>query len=106
MKRIIVINLAVFAFGVGLSSLLVGGEGYEAILKRNMMSSMSEESAERAIDLPRTLEEVIVFDYSDPFIPPCTLAIIADDGMSGFTLTIVDTAWLKILYDARGKAEK
>lgn len=86
---------------------VLAGEGYESILKRNMLSSgMSEESVESIMMLPRSVDEVLVYDSISPFIPPCTLVLIADDGMSGMKIMVPDTLRCEQFFDLRKQFKK
>ena len=98
-----------FALFVGIGIIVSAGDGYENIVKDNMVQAgMTKEQAERALSLPRTLEDVIIFDVksSQYFAPPFTLVLIADDGMSGHTIEIKDTLWFRELFNLWNKIEE
>lgn len=105
--QIIKSNVAILIFGILLAGLLMAGGGYEDILKSNMIDAgMTEEQAQNALLLPRNYEGVLVVDLGDPFVPPCTIAIIAEDGMSGYAIVIKDTIWSYEIFNLWDKIKK
>lgn len=90
--QIIKSNVLILIVGVSLGFLLMAGDGYIDIVKDNMIEyGLTPEEADNILKLPDAIEKVFIAEEEKAFVPPCTLRIISNDGMSGYALIVKDT---------------
>ncbi len=108
LTKLIAINLSVYAFGLALAALLMAGEGYESILRRNMERAdppLTEAQIDTAMTLPQEMTDIMIADRENPMIPPVEFIYFAYDGRSAIIFTIRDTIWGRVLYDLDAKTQ-